>query len=59
MVEATTTRAFDWGNSVEAIAFDPMLRRLLVSRHYGKIKMYNKTNGKIQSVSLFTLIWLR
>ena len=48
MVEATTTRAFDWGDSVEAIAFDPVLRRLLVSSHYGKIRMYTyRTNGKI------------
>ncbi|KAK2465177.1 hypothetical protein APHAL10511_002808 [Amanita phalloides] len=45
MVEAAIIRAFDWGDGMEAMVFDPTLRRLLVSSHCGKIRMYSiKTN---------------
>jgi hypothetical protein len=46
MIEASNTRAFDWGDSMEAVAFEPSLKRLLVSSHHGKIRMYSiETNG--------------
>lgn len=49
MVEASITRAFDWGDSTEAMVFEPTLKRLLVSSHYGKIRMYSvETNGEFQ-----------
>ena len=40
MKEASSTRAFYEGDPVEAIAYDPTGRRLLVSSHYGTIRMY-------------------
>lgn len=50
LVEATNTRAFNWGDSTEAMAFDATLRMLLVSSHYGKVKMYSiQRNSEFQS----------
>ncbi|KAM6490444.1 WD40-repeat-containing domain protein [Amanita muscaria] len=40
MKEASITRAFRSGDGVEAMAFDPSLKRLLVSSHYGTVRMY-------------------
>lgn len=46
MKETLTIRAFYEGDPVEAIAHDPAGRRLLVSSHYGAIRMYSfDTNG--------------
>ena len=48
MTETTSTRAFMSGDPVEAMASDWSLKRLLVSSHYGTIKMYSiGSNGKL------------
>ncbi|KAF8735549.1 hypothetical protein AX14_001869 [Amanita brunnescens Koide BX004] len=50
MGEASIMRAFDWGDSTEAMAFEPAIKRLLVSSHYGKIRMYSvEANGNLSA----------
>ena len=50
--EMSSTRVFTPGNSVESFCFDPVHHRLIVTSHYGQIKMFEVNNSML--VDLWT-----
>jgi hypothetical protein len=57
MAETGATKAFTSGDPVEATAFDPVHKRVLVSSHYGVIRMYSfGLNGKFAYAKLNTIL---
>jgi hypothetical protein len=46
-VEVSCTPVFTAGDSVESFCFDPVHLRLVVTSHYGQIKMYEVNAGML------------
>jgi hypothetical protein len=46
-VEISCTRVFTPGDSVESFCFDPVHHRLIVTSHFGQIKMYEVNAGML------------
>lgn len=44
-MEISCTRVFTPGDSVESFCFDPVHHRLVVTSHFGQIKMYEVNAG--------------
>jgi hypothetical protein len=46
-VEISCTPVFTPGDSIESFCFDPVHHRLIVTSHFGQIRMYEVTAGML------------